>query len=96
VEGERDAATNTGVTGEFRAIWSQGQAGAFSGPDRASGAWSELLALVEPHYTKAGNGRQKPALSAIERVCLAIMLRIYFLQPWFNLSDPSMEEAFYD
>ena len=51
---------------------------------------------MEPHYTKAGNGRQKPALSAIERVCLAIMLRIYFLQPWFNLSDPSMEEAFYD
>ena len=51
-------------------------------------AWSELLALVEPHYPKAGNGRQP--------VGLAIMLRTYFLQQWFNLSDPGMEEAFYD
>jgi IS5 family transposase len=50
--------------------------------------WSELLALVEPHYPKAGNGRQP--------VGLAIMLRTYSLQQWFNLSDPGMEEAFYD
>ncbi len=50
--------------------------------------WSELLALVEPYYPKAGNGRQP--------VGLAIMLRTYFLQQWFNLSDPGMEEAFYD
>src|SRR5713226_2220199 len=50
--------------------------------------WSELLALVEPHYPKAGNGRQPVGLS--------IMLRTYFLQPWFNLSDPGMEEAFYE
>jgi IS5 family transposase len=50
--------------------------------------WPELLALVEPHYPKAGNGRQP--------VGLAIMLRTYFLQQWFNLSDPGMEEAFYD
>ena len=50
--------------------------------------WSELFALVEPHYPKAGNGRQP--------VGLAIMLRTYFLQQWFNLSDPGMEEAFYD
>jgi IS5 family transposase len=50
--------------------------------------WSELLALVEPHYPKAGNGRQP--------LGLAIMLRTYFLQQWFNLSDPGMEEAFYD
>ena len=49
--------------------------------------WSELLSLVEPHYPKAGNGRQP--------VGLAIMLRTYFLQQWFNLSDPGMEEAFY-
>jgi len=46
--------------------------------------WSELLALVEPHYPKAGNGRQP--------VGLAIMLRTYFLQQWFNLSDPGMED----
>src|SRR6202163_4164395 len=50
--------------------------------------WSELQALVEPHYPKAGNGRQP--------VGLAIMLRTYFLQQWFNLSDPGMEEAFYE
>jgi IS5 family transposase len=50
--------------------------------------WSSLLALVEPHYPNAGNGRQP--------VGLAIMLRTYFLQQWFNLSDPGMEEAFYD
>jgi hypothetical protein len=50
--------------------------------------WSELLALVEPHYPRAGNGRQP--------IGLAIMLRTYFLQQWFNLSDPGMEEAFYD
>src|SRR5271156_3490406 len=50
--------------------------------------WSELLALVEPHYPKAGNGRQP--------VGLPIMLRTYFLQQWFGLSDPGMEEAFYE
>ena len=50
--------------------------------------WSELLALVEPHYPKAGNGRQPAGLS--------IMLRTYFLQQWFGFSDPGMEEAFYD
>ncbi|MHB1865681.1 MAG: IS5 family transposase [Candidatus Saccharimonadales bacterium] len=50
--------------------------------------WSELLALVEPHYPRAGNGRQPVGLS--------IMLRTYFLQQWFGFSDPGMEEAFYD
>jgi len=50
--------------------------------------WSELLSLVEPFYPKAGNGRQP--------VGVAIMLRTYFLQQWFGLSDPGMEEAFYD
>jgi transposase, IS5 family len=50
--------------------------------------WSRLLSLVEPHYPKAGKGRQPVGLS--------IMLRTYFLQQWFNLSDPGMEEAFYE
>ena len=50
--------------------------------------WSELCALIEPHYPKAGNGRRPVG---IER-----MLRIYFLQQWFNLSDPAVEEALYD
>jgi IS5 family transposase len=50
--------------------------------------WAELCALVESVYAKAGNGR--PPMGA-ER-----MLRIYFLQQWFNLSDPGVEEALYD
>ena len=50
--------------------------------------WRGLCALVEPHYPKAGNGR--PPVG-VER-----MLRIYFLQQWFNLSDPGVEEALYD
>ena len=50
--------------------------------------WTELLSLVEPHYAKAGNGRQP--------VGLEIMLRTYFVQQWFNLSDPGVEEALYE
>ena len=50
--------------------------------------WRELCVLVEPHYPKPGNGR--PPVG-VER-----MLRIYFLQQWFNLSDPAVEEALYD
>src|SRR6516225_5080189 len=50
--------------------------------------WRALCALIEPHYPKVGNGR--PPIG-VER-----MLRIYFLQQWFNLSDPGVEEAMYD
>jgi len=50
--------------------------------------WPELCALVEPYYPKAGQGR--PPVG-VER-----MLRMYFLQQWFNLSDPGVEEAVYD
>src|SRR5882724_3407623 len=50
--------------------------------------WGKLCALIEPHYRKAGNGRRPVGL---ER-----MLRIYFLQQWFNLADPAVEEALYD
>jgi IS5 family transposase len=50
--------------------------------------WKEVEALIEPHYPKAGNGRQPVGLS--------IMLRVYFLQQWFNLSDPGVEEALYE
>jgi IS5 family transposase len=50
--------------------------------------WARLLSLVEPHYPKAGNGRRP--------VGLEIMLRAYFVQQWFNLSDPGMEDALYD
>ena len=50
--------------------------------------WAELGRLIEPVYPKAGDGR--PPVG-VER-----MLRIYFLQQWFNLSDPAAEEALYD
>lgn len=50
--------------------------------------WRELEALIEPHYPKAGSGRQPVGLS--------IMLRVYFLQQWFNLSDPGAEDALYE
>jgi len=50
--------------------------------------WAKLCGLIEPHYPTGSNGR--PPVG-VER-----MLRIYFLQQWFNLSDPAVEEALYD
>jgi transposase len=50
--------------------------------------WARLTTLIEPHYPKAGSGR--PPLP-LER-----MLRIYFMQQWFNLSDPQAEDSLYD
>jgi transposase, IS5 family len=50
--------------------------------------WQRLIARIEPHYPKAGGGRQPLGLEK--------MLRIYFLQQWFNLSDPAAEDAIYD
>lgn len=50
--------------------------------------WTRLVLLIAPRYPKAGNGTQPMPL---ER-----MLRIYFMQQWFNLSDPAMEDALYD
>jgi len=50
--------------------------------------WTRLLALIAPHYPQAGAGRQPLGLEK--------MLRIYFLQQWFNLSDPQAEDTIYD
>lgn len=50
--------------------------------------WAALCALIEPVYPKPGNGRPPVGL---ER-----MLRLYFVQHWFNLSDPAVEEALYE
>ena len=50
--------------------------------------WGRLLALIAPHYPKGTGGRPPMPL---ER-----MLRIYFMQQWFNLSDPQAEDALYD
>lgn len=51
--------------------------------------WRRLLASIEPHYPIAGRRGRQP-------YPLATMLRIHFLQQWYALSDPSMEEALYD
>src|SRR5512144_1767427 len=50
--------------------------------------WARLTALIAPHYPKGGSGRPPMPL---ER-----MLRVYFMQQWFNLSDPQAEDALYD
>jgi len=50
--------------------------------------WSLLVRLLEPHYPNSGKGRHPHEL---ER-----MLRIYFLQQWFNQSGPQAEDAIYD
>ena len=50
--------------------------------------WRELSEVIEPHYPKAGNGRPPVGL---ER-----MLRMYFVQHWFNLADEACEEALLD
>ena len=52
--------------------------------------WSELAAAIEPIYPKVSPAGGRPPVP-LER-----MLRIYFLQLWFNLSDPAVEEALYD
>jgi transposase, IS5 family len=53
--------------------------------------WEKLCALIEPVYPKGGNSEGGRPPVPLER-----MLRIYFLQAWFNLSDPAVEEALYE
>src|SRR4030043_456971 len=50
--------------------------------------WEELLKDIKEYYPKAGNGRQP--------MPLARMLRISFMQQWYGLSDPAMEDSLYD
>ena len=50
--------------------------------------WVELIELIEPHAPKGKNGRPPFAVST--------MLRIHFMQQWFGLSDPAMEESLHD
>jgi IS5 family transposase len=52
--------------------------------------WSEMAATIEPFYPKVSELGGRPPIP-LER-----MLRVYFLQLWFNLSDPAVEEALYD
>ena len=51
--------------------------------------WQELAAVIEPFYPKPNGAGRRPI--GLER-----MLRIHFLQHWFNLSDPAAEESLYD
>jgi IS5 family transposase len=50
--------------------------------------WSVLVQIVEPHYPRAKTGRPPFGIET--------MLRIHYLQQWFALSDPAMEEALHD
>jgi len=50
--------------------------------------WATVCALIEPHWRER---LTRPPAVGLER-----MLRIYYLQQWFNLSDTAVEEALYD
>ena len=50
--------------------------------------WKEMTEAIKPYYPKAGNGRQPMGLK--------MMLRVYFMQQWYELSDPGMEDSLYD
>ena len=51
--------------------------------------WADLVALIEPYAPEMGRRGQRP-------FGVEVLLRIHFLQQWFNLSDPAMEEALHD
>jgi IS5 family transposase len=51
--------------------------------------WQALSQVIKPYYPQPKGAGRKPI--GIER-----MLRIHFLQHWFELSDPGAEEALYD
>ena len=50
--------------------------------------WAVLVEIVAPHYSQAKTGRPPFPIET--------MLRIHYLQQWFGLSDPAMEEALHD
>ena len=50
--------------------------------------WTELVSLVAPYLPEGRRGRPPFPVEA--------MLRIHFMQQWFNLSDPAMEDALHD
>ena len=51
--------------------------------------WHEFERIIEPYYPKPEGAGRKP-------IGIIRMLKIYFLQHWFQLSDPAAEEAIYD
>ena len=52
--------------------------------------WARLLTLIAPHYPRVGPKGGRPPMP------LETMLRVYFLQQWYALSDPMAEEMLYD
>lgn len=50
--------------------------------------WNTLVDMIKPYYRAAQTGRKRKHLT--------MMLKIHFLQHWYNLSDPDMEDAIYD
>jgi transposase, IS5 family len=83
-----------GEQGTFASIaWSQKgkttRRERFLGEMDAVVPWARLVALIAPYYPKQ-DGPGRPPLG------LEKMLRMYFLQQWFNLSDPQAEDAIYD
>lgn len=52
--------------------------------------WTRLLALIAPHYPRVGSKGGRPPMP------IETMLRVYFLQNWYALSDPMAEETLYD
>lgn len=50
--------------------------------------WNKLVNTIKPYYTHRETGRKRKHLT--------MMLKIHFLQHWYNLSDPQMEDAIYD
>lgn len=52
--------------------------------------WGRLLGLITPHYPKTGPKGGRPPMP------IKTMLRVYFLQNWYALSDPMAEETLYD
>ena len=53
--------------------------------------WPQLVGLIEPFASKATTAKGGRPSFPVET-----MLRIHFLQQWFGLSDPAMEEALHD
>lgn len=51
--------------------------------------WAALLALIEPSYPSSGRCGWPP-------MPVTTMLRIHFMQQWYALSDPAMEDALYE
>lgn len=50
--------------------------------------WDEWVSIVVPYYPSGKRGRPTRGIET--------MLRMYFLQNWFNLSDEGIEDAIYD